>query len=298
MDRRNRDLVRAELARLEGPLDRWDTSAIARALGDDPHAAFLGERYTGRVTARLAASVLRARILQVYWQTQEPPTAPPLLLDVDNVPIHDQTLNLTQLLEPWTAAEIARRSGLPRTTVQRIKAGATRTSPEKIGRLLRAVDESLADAFDNWIAEATFAYRAWLAPVMEQIARTGPVREWAAGRQRLPKLRRRLDTLDEEISRAPNPRLIEQRQEISARIAQLEDVDDHPPHDPELERQALAILESQRRGLPRLAAIGIDPGGDLHRARQTLAGFGLKDIHEVNSIDERRVYKLRVRTRP
>src|SRR4051812_31097759 len=87
MDRQGRHIVRDEIEKLRGPLDRWDTAAIAAAQGGDRHAAFVGERYDGPLTAPLEAAVLRERILRIYWQADEPPPQPPQLLDVQNIVI-------------------------------------------------------------------------------------------------------------------------------------------------------------------------------------------------------------------
>ena len=299
MDRRNRNIVRTEIERLGGPLDRWDTAEIARVYGDGPHAAFVGERYTGRVTAPLAAAVLRGRIRRVCSQAHEPPPDPPRLLDVENIVIDGSALNLPHLLRRLSATEIARRSGVPRSTVQRIKAGKTSTAPRTAIRLLRVVDESLAQRLEGDLADVDRRYLAWLAPVLGQIARDGPVREWEAGRQLLGKLRRRLPELDAEIAQQPHPdpELLQRRERIHARVAELEEADEHPPRDLELERQARAIRASWRHGAPGLTRAGLDPGGDLHRAEQILAAFGLRDADAVDSIDAHRVYKLRSRSR-
>jgi hypothetical protein len=300
MDRRNRHIVRDEIERLSGPLDRWDTETIAWALGNDPDKAFVGERYTGPLTAALAAAVLRGRIRRIYWQAKEPPPQPPRLVDVENIPIDGQRVNLPRLLEPLAATEIARQSGVPRSTVQRIKAGHANTSPDTAVALLRVVDDSLARELEGHLVDLDHAYRAWLAPVMEQIARDGPVRDWAVGRQLLVKLRRRLRDLDAEIDRQPDPdpELLNKRELIDARITRLEDEDDLPPRDPKLETQARSILDARRHGAPWLAGAGVDPRGDVHRAEQWLSAFGLADADEARSINAQRVYKLRARSRP
>jgi transcriptional regulator with XRE-family HTH domain len=296
MDQHNRWLVRDELKRLDRSLDRWDTAAIASELGNDRHEAFLGLRYTERATARLKAAALRDRIRRRCRQAEELPPEPPRYIDVDKITIDAETISLPQLLRPRSAAEIARRSGVSRSTVRRVRRGQTRTTPEKAVRLLRIADEALAQRLENWIVDCNTQCRARLGSVLEQIAREGPVREWAAGRQLLEKLRRRLRALDREIAEHPYPVLLEARGVIQERITELEDVDDDPPVDPVLEREARTILHNQRHGDPRLKTAGIDPGGDMHRAEQMLAAFGLRDANDLNQISEQRFYKLRARS--
>jgi hypothetical protein len=292
-NRRGRSLVCDLIAGLEEPLDRWDTAAIASEMGADPQVAFVGARYAGRRPAKLQAAVLRDRIRRVFWQAEPVPEAPRQYVDVDAISVGETIVSLPRLLAGRSASALSRQSGVPRTTVQRIQAGQTRTSIATALAVLQVVDEATAMALEGERVDADVRYRQYLAPVVEQIARGGRVGAWRADRQLLPKLRRRLARLEAEQKLRPRRDTDAQLELVRSRIADLEDRDDLPPFDVDLEREALEILNSRQKGVPQLRRAGLHPGGAQRRKDELAAALGLRDEADVQSIDTGRLYKLR-----
>jgi len=155
------------------------------------------------------------------------------------------------------------------------------------------VDEATAMALEGERVDADVRYRQYLAPVVEQIARGGRVGAWRADRQLLPKLRRRLARLEAEQKLRPRRDTDAQLELVRSRIADLEDRDDLPPFDVDLEREALEILNSRQKGVPQLRRAGLHPGGAQRRKDELAAALGLRDEADVQSIDTGRLYKLR-----
>jgi plasmid maintenance system antidote protein VapI len=229
----------------------------------------------------------------VFSQADPVPTAPPQHVDVEAILVGGTIVVLPTLLAGRSASDIARQSGVPRSTVQRIQAGQTRTSAATAVALLRVVDQETAMALESELVDAECRYRQYLAPIVEQIARGGPVRAWAADRQLLAKLRRRLARLEAEQKSRPRPDTDAQLELVRSRIADLEDRDDLPPSDPHLERAAMEILNSRQKGVPQLRRAGLHPGGAERRKDELAAGLGLRDEEDVRLIDTGRLYKLR-----